>query len=65
MIDGKTTIEIALRAGQVAKNALEFTDSVQTPGLLKLRYRSLVNEIKGLADTIQQAIKTEETKEKT
>lgn len=59
MIDGKLHIEIALRAGQVAKSALEFTDSTQTALLLKLRFKQLVDGINGLREAVQKAAAAE------
>jgi hypothetical protein len=56
VIDGKTTIEIALKAKQVAKRALEFTDSTQTAMILRMRYKLLVDDVHDLCDTIQKAI---------
>jgi hypothetical protein len=48
-------IEIALRAGQVAKYALEFTDTSVTPLLLKLRYKHLAEEMNGLREAVAKA----------
>lgn len=48
-------IEIALRAGQVAKHALEFTDTTSTPLLLKLRYKQLAEEMNGLREAVAKA----------
>ena len=59
MIDGKLHIEIALRAGQVAKYALKFTDSTQTAFLLRLRFKQLADEINGLREAVQKAAAAE------
>lgn len=54
-MDAKLHIEIAIRAGQVAKSALEFTDSTQSGLLLKLRFKQLVEDMNGLREAVQRA----------
>jgi len=55
MSNDHLSIEIALRAGQVAKHALEFTDSVQDALLLKLRYKQLTDSVEGLRKAVAKA----------
>jgi hypothetical protein len=52
-------IEMALRAGQIAKYALEFTNQIQSEQLLILRYKQLTDEINSFRKCILRAIEFE------
>lgn len=57
IIDSKDNIAIALTASVVAREALEFTNISQTPALLKLRYKALIESVERLRDQLKQALK--------
>jgi len=59
MIDTKLHIEIALRAGRVARAALEFSDDTQSALLLRLRYKQVVDELNGLREVVAKAAAAE------
>jgi hypothetical protein len=52
----KLQIELALISGQLAKDALSFTDPVSSGALLKLRYKQLIDRVEVLRLAIVRAI---------
>jgi hypothetical protein len=63
MIDSKLHIEIALRAGRVAKFALEFAEDTQSALLLRLRYKQLCDEVEDLRKVVAKAVAAEDAAE--